>query len=94
MMSGKSIETAYWKGWDDPRIVGEDYTWSKEALKGGSLVDYSFFPHYDKDIHYDLVNLKKIELDHEVITLSDDMALVSTCHKDKLFTLYNDGRIE
>jgi peptidase E len=27
IVAGRSIETALWKGWDDPSVAGEDFEW-------------------------------------------------------------------
>ena len=27
IVAGKSIETALWKGWDDPGVAGDDFIW-------------------------------------------------------------------
>jgi peptidase E len=44
IVAGKSIGTAYWKGWDDPRAAGETYDWNEERLCGANLcAGESFF---------------------------------------------------
>ena len=51
IMAGKYIETATWKGWDDPSVVPgmEEYDDWKE-VKGLSLAGQSsFFPHMSPD---------------------------------------------
>lgn len=56
IVAGNSIETAYWKGWDDPNVVGNDFEWTQERKRGAGLVmDESFFMHYDEASHAEMV---------------------------------------
>ena len=76
-VAGKSIETAYWKGWDDPDVAGESYPWTKERLQGGNICSgHSFFMHYDDVTHQSLVHSKAPELGHPLRTISDAGAYV------------------
>ena len=77
---GRSIETAYWKGWDDPSCAGEDFMWIRDGtLRGANLIpDTSFFMHYDCNKHDDLLSKHRPTLDHNVELISDDIALVYT----------------
>ena len=51
IIAGKFVETATWKGWDDPSIVpnkGSHLDW--KGCKGMNLAgDVSIFPHYTMD---------------------------------------------
>jgi len=54
---GRSIETSYWKGWDDPLCAGEDIDWNKDTLHGANLIpETSFFMHYDSLSHDDMLS--------------------------------------
>jgi peptidase E len=108
IVAGKSIRTAYWKGWDDPTIVGDDFDWNEDTLRGRGLCDYSMFMHYDEAIHKDLVRSRAPELDHPVRTLTDNMAILQqTSHEDgaaataegtlrrqKIWAIYPEGVTE
>lgn len=97
IIAGKSIETAYWKGWDDPGAAGEDFEWSKEKLQGGNICNgNSFFMHYDASSHMSLVDSKTSQLGHPVVRLSNTDACVfypsEDCAKPALIRdLYNFG---
>lgn len=60
ILVGQRVETACWKGWDDPRVVaGREYPEDWEGVPGLGLVgDASFFPHMD-ECWNDLVESKK-----------------------------------
>jgi len=32
IVAGRSVSTAYWKGWDDPLVAGEDFAWNEVTL--------------------------------------------------------------
>lgn len=66
IVAGLSASTAYWKGWDDPNVVGDDFCWSESNLKGRGLVDSYVFPHFDQDIHTELVSTKAGETSKEI----------------------------
>jgi len=65
ILVGQRIETACWKGWDDPRVVpGRENHQSWEGVLGLGLVgDASFFPHMN-DSWNDLVEEKQQTLSH------------------------------
>lgn len=76
---GRSIETSYWKGWDDPSCAGDDIVWNKDTLIGANLIgDTSFFMHYDSSSHDDMLSRHRTTLDHKLELISDDIALVYT----------------
>lgn len=58
-MAGKYIETATWKGWDDPSVVpGKESCDQWIGCEGfGFAGDKSFFPHFSSEWE-DLVNEK------------------------------------
>lgn len=76
IVAGKSIKTAYWKGWDDPSVVGDDFQWNNERLNGLGIVDCSFFMHYNEEIYKNLINSHQNELNHPLITITDENALI------------------
>ena len=93
IIAGKSIRTAYWKGWDDPSVAGTDFVWNEDALQGRGLSEYSLFMHYQETQHAALVEEKKSELDHPVHVVADDVALVHLGNKGELpYKFYSDGR--
>jgi peptidase E len=51
IVAGKSIETATWKGWDDPSVVPgrERYDQWIGCMGFGFVGDQSFFPHYGSE---------------------------------------------
>jgi hypothetical protein len=61
IVAGKQLDTAYWKGWDDPSIVDCDFA-TEEYSRGGELSMYSIFPHYDEKEHSALVKDKRTRL--------------------------------
>jgi hypothetical protein len=73
ILFGQSIETACWKGWDDPSIVPDMETY--ESWKGaeglGLAGDLSVFPHYDEDKWENTVSEKEEDLSSEVYKISD-----------------------
>ena len=76
---GRSIETSYWKGWDDPSCAGDDIVWNTDTLSGANLIkDTSFFMHYDSSSHDDMLSRHRTALDHDLELISDDIALVYT----------------
>ncbi|GAB5361108.1 hypothetical protein AAMO2058_000686100 [Amorphochlora amoebiformis] len=59
--AGRSIETVSWKGWDDITIA-PDTDWSlKTALEGLRLTEKVIFPHFDPELHSELVERKTRE---------------------------------
>lgn len=76
---GQSIETAYWKGWDDPLAAGEAVEWTEERKRGAGLVhDECFFMHYDESSHREMVesNGKRFIDQFRVRTVPDNAALI------------------
>eukprot|EP00466_Bigelowiella_natans_P004522 jgi/Bigna1/79934/fgenesh1_pg.66_\ len=73
IVAGADISTAFWKGWDDPTIVDQD--WSQpSALEGLRLLpNHHFFPHYNETTHKELVAHRRKELapTNELILLPD-----------------------
>lgn len=65
ILVGQNVETACWKGWDDPRIVpGRESPQNWQGVPGlGMVGKASFFPHMD-DSWNDLVAEKKQTLTH------------------------------
>lgn len=78
IVAGQSIETAFWKGWDNPNPVGlENHIWDHVNLRGRGLFEKSLFMHFDKDAHSLLVEEKQKTLSVEggVYCLRDDACL-------------------
>ena len=92
IVAGRSISTAYWKGWDDPDMGIE---WTEDSLRGRSLVDCDIFPHYDREKHYDLVESRKRLHSFDVMTITDNMALVRSVQEgiQRDFDFYSDGAL-
>eukprot|EP00438_Fugacium_kawagutii_P024251 Skav223112 [mRNA] locus=scaffold419:758745:763469:+ [translate_table: standard] len=44
ILAGRTCDTAYWKGWDDPTVVPEEER--EESLDGLRLVQAAVFPHH------------------------------------------------
>lgn len=75
ILVGNSVETACWKGWDDPRVVPgreDQQTW-KNAPGLGLVGSLSFFPHMDESWE-ELVSQKRKGLP-EVQCLSEEAVL-------------------
>ena len=70
IVAGKSVSTAFWKGWDDPSAAPDTDWDNPENLAGMALADRSFFPHYDPQ-WADLVERRREELGHPVVALED-----------------------
>ena len=50
IVAGGTVETACWKGWDDPKAGGEleEIEWTTARMKVMGLApNRAFFPHYD-----------------------------------------------
>lgn len=69
IVTGTTISTALWKGWDDPSIVPLDTTDAAD-MAGMGLVQCSFFPHFAPKWEA-LVTERSSDLDHECATLRD-----------------------
>ena len=81
IVAGNSIETAYWKGWDDPTACGSipaDLEWTTERKSGAKLVtDENFFMHYEAALHEDLVRSKSpLVAPNRVKTIKNNVALI------------------
>merc|ERR1719198_1150512 len=71
IVAGRSISTAFWKGWDDPTVV-PDCDWSNDRLAALGLVpDRSFFPHHDESWET-TVRSRSPSLGHPVVTLREE----------------------
>ncbi|TSC83558.1 MAG: dipeptidase E [Microgenomates group bacterium Gr01-1014_16] len=68
LLVGPSIETASWKGGDDPSIV------ELENYNGLGLVKFTIFPHYE-DKYAELVRRESRGLPYEVKTLTNEQAV-------------------
>jgi len=89
-----SINTAYWKGWDNPD-VGADMLWDADTTKGRSLVDFDVFPHFDRSLHAVLLAEKSVGYEHKVISIPDNMAVVHSLKDGVIrnFEYYADGSL-
>jgi magnesium-dependent phosphatase 1 len=92
IVAGRSISTAYWKGWDEPEVGLE---WNDETLRGRQLVDFDIFPHYDAHQHKELVESRKSSHSFNVVTVSDNMALVNSINDGVMrnFDFFVDGAL-
>ena len=70
IVAGTSVSTAFWKGWDDPAAAPDTDWTDPENLVGMSLVDRSFFPHYNAS-YAGLVEERRSSLGHPVECLED-----------------------
>ena len=67
----------HWKGWDDP-AAAPDVDWdAPDAHDGMRLAEASFFPHYEPELWSSLVEARRAELGHELVTLDEESAFVS-----------------
>jgi hypothetical protein len=83
ILIGTDMETACWKGWDDPSVVPNMESYENwKGVKGLGLVGkYSFFPHMD-DQWNDLVQAKLTGLSSIPICLGDgEVCLVNGATK-------------
>jgi Peptidase family S51 len=80
ILAGASMETATWKGWDEPHVVPgrESYEDWKDVSGLGLIGENSFFPHYTEDWE-DTVRTNGFELNQRrgirIISLRDDQVL-------------------
>ena len=73
IVAGRTIRTALWKGWDDPKAAGPEADWEADgAYDALGLVDVSFFPHYDAASWGGLVDRQRRSLGHACVVLADD----------------------
>eukprot|EP00804_Cyclotella_cryptica_P026337 CCRYP_007660-RA/>CCRYP_007660-RA protein AED:0.22 eAED:0.22 QI:364/1/1/1/1/1/2/1660/321 len=85
IVAGKSMETATWKGWDDPSVVPgrESYDQWIGCPGFGFVSDESFFPHYSSE-WLDLVKEK---------TASGPLSETTTClHEDNVCCVVGELR--
>jgi len=71
IVAGRSISTAFWKGWDNPLVVPNADWESPNAVAALGLVGVSLFPHYEAERHETLVQQRRDELGHELVTLAE-----------------------
>ena len=78
IVAGRTIATAFWKGWDDPEACVPHCDWSQpSAVAAMNLVgDRSFFPHFTQEWEA-LVQRRGDELGHDLVTLREEGAYVS-----------------
>lgn len=74
ILAGRQMQTACWKGWDDPRVVpGMEQYESWEAVPGLDMVGgHSFFVHYEEDKWSTVVKEKSVS---KLVTIRDDEAV-------------------
>eukprot|EP00931_Biecheleriopsis_adriatica_P003908 TRINITY_DN105657_c0_g1_i1.p1 TRINITY_DN105657_c0_g1~~TRINITY_DN105657_c0_g1_i1.p1 ORF type:complete len:282 (-),score=57.44 TRINITY_DN105657_c0_g1_i1:32-877(-) len=81
IVAGRTVHTAFWKGWDDPMAApGFDFR-DHDLARGMDLLDgRAIFPHYNKAMHADLLAKRRRELEwpKRLVALADDEALVWT----------------
>lgn len=79
ILAGRCMQTACWKGWDDPRVVpGMEQYEAWESIAGLHMIgEHSFFAHYDADQWSTLVEEKSQMIGgrSHLITLRDDQAI-------------------
>mmetsp|Transcript_35133 Transcript_35133/g.53901 ORF Transcript_35133/g.53901 Transcript_35133/m.53901 type:complete len:102 (+) Transcript_35133:485-790(+) len=75
IIAGKTVQTALWKGWDDPMVVpGIEDPSDWVGVPGLQLVgDASFFPHMD-EAYEELLEEKKKTIESPVVALTDQDA--------------------
>lgn len=82
IVTGQTVATAFWKGWDDPGVVPHfDFAGNAELSRGMNLLGgRAVFPHYDPDTHAGLVALRRGELAKPgmLLTLTEEEAFVWT----------------
>ena len=79
IVAGRSIETAYWKGWDNP-AAAEGMVWTQQSLEGSNLSGrgVSYFMHHDPALHSDLLAEKIPSLGHPVETVANNEVLCTS----------------
>lgn len=87
--AGHSIETAFWKGWDDPGY-GQEWDLQHFGYVGLDLIPdgRSVFPHYGPQ-WTSLVDRKRSELDHEVLVLDDERVWVIDGDRERFVPSYS-----
>jgi peptidase E len=78
IVAGKYVETATWKGWDDPSVVPGKKSYDKWIdCKGFSFVgDNSFFPHMSNDWETLVQQKKTSKLSNTVCLREEDVCCV------------------
>lgn len=84
IVTGRSIETAFWKGWDDPAAVDADWS-APGAVDGLGFVGCSFFPHFDEQWAA-LAESRRPELGHALTCIDESSAYV--CGDDTAGAVY------
>ena len=87
--TGRSIATALFKGWDDPRASGaidKDYIWDDVTYKGPSINDIGaslhYFPHFVAEDGHDALIQEKMHAGlvapgSKVVAIANDEAILS-----------------
>ena len=75
IVAGRSIKTAYWKGWDDP-AAAKEMEWNEDTLRGSGISPFSVFPHYEPSAHDGLIDERRQELEHPVVAIANHQVLV------------------
>ncbi len=94
ILTGRWMQTACWKEWDDPRVVPgmEDYA-AWESVPGLQMMgDYSVFVHYEEEQWATKVEEKSREMEggrRHLITLRDDQALFVNGRQRQVLILSN-----
>lgn len=71
ILAGKTCDTAYWKGWDDPTVVPGDA--AQETLEGLSLVEEAIFPHHGPQWEETVARCSQTLVDpSKVLCISDE----------------------
>lgn len=86
ILVGQRVETACWKGWDDPRVVpGRENPEDWKDIRGLGLVGKaSFFPHMDES-WVNLVEQKKQTVEH--VECLDEVAVLCVRGDEKLWSM-------
>lgn len=100
IIMGKTIATAFWKGWDDPGAVPHlDFEREPELSRGLDVLEgRSIFPHYVHEEHSELVARRRKELPSpgRLESIAEHEALVFSCEGSRcqMTTLYgHPGRV-
>lgn len=80
--AGRTISTAFWKGWDPPGY-GEEWDLSQIGYDGLNLLpeEKSIFPHYAPQWK-NLVRTQRRGLDHELVVLDEENCYVVQCGEE------------
>lgn len=70
IVTGQTIATALWKGWDDPTVVPDLDTTNPEELEGMGLLPCCVFPHFAARWQ-GLVQRRRGDLQDDLVCLSD-----------------------